>query len=83
MYPFLLEDVRESQRNYVFLDEFADSLPMISLALSSFTTAAIAVTSIFAGFLTVSTASLQCQGIFTRQSPFLVSEPTRNLFVSY
>ncbi|KAM7465314.1 hypothetical protein LguiB_012876 [Lonicera macranthoides] len=56
------------------------SVPVISLVLSSFATAAFAVTALAAGLLTVSTASLQSVGAFSRSSSSFTSNPGRNLF---
>nr|XP_027123098.1 uncharacterized protein LOC113739892 isoform X1 [Coffea arabica] len=56
------------------------SVSVVSLVLSSFITAAFAVTSLVSGFLTISTASLQSVGAFKRPTPLLTSEPTRSLF---
>ncbi|KAL3512805.1 hypothetical protein ACH5RR_025522 [Cinchona calisaya] len=56
------------------------SVPVVSLVLSSFAAAAFAVTSLAAGLLTVSTASLQSNGAFRRPSPSLTSDPGRNIF---
>ncbi|KAL2515681.1 hypothetical protein Fot_29652 [Forsythia ovata] len=56
------------------------SVPAVSFMLSSIATAAFAVTSLVAGFLTVSTASLLSIGAFSRPNSFLTSDPTRNLF---
>ncbi|CAJ1975117.1 unnamed protein product [Sphenostylis stenocarpa] len=55
------------------------SMPLISSVVSAFTTASFVLTSITAGFLTISTASLQSVGTFTRSSSFLVFDPARNL----
>lgn len=41
----------------------ADSVPLISSVISAFTTATFALTSIVAGLLTISTASLQSSDI--------------------
>ncbi|KAL2492641.1 hypothetical protein Adt_28269 [Abeliophyllum distichum] len=56
------------------------SVPAVSLMPSSIATAAFAVTSLVAGFLTVSTASLLSIGAFSRPNSFLTSDPTKNLF---
>ncbi|CAI9757436.1 unnamed protein product [Fraxinus pennsylvanica] len=56
------------------------SVPVVSSILSSIATAAFAVTSLVAGFLTVSTASQLSIGAFSRPNSFLTSDPTRNLF---
>uniref|UniRef100_A0A5B7CA54 Bacterial Ig-like domain-containing protein n=1 Tax=Davidia involucrata TaxID=16924 RepID=A0A5B7CA54_DAVIN len=55
------------------------SVPVMSLVLSTFATAAFVVTSLAAGLLTVSTASLQSVGAFSRP-PSLITDPARNLF---
>ncbi|KAL6177481.1 hypothetical protein ACLB2K_049007 [Fragaria x ananassa] len=55
------------------------TLPMISSLLSSFVTALFALTSITAGLLSISTASLQSLWTFRRASS-LASHPARNLF---
>lgn len=56
------------------------SLPMISTVFCIFVTALFVATSLVAGLLTVSTASLQAAGAYPRSSPSLTSNPTRNLF---
>ncbi|KAK2993223.1 hypothetical protein RJ640_005191, partial [Escallonia rubra] len=56
------------------------AVPVMSLVLSSFATAAFVVTASVAGLLTVSTASLLAVGAFSRRSSPLVSDPARNLF---
>ncbi|PIN20252.1 hypothetical protein CDL12_07057 [Handroanthus impetiginosus] len=56
------------------------SVPLESLVLSSFATAAFAVTALIAGLLTVSTTSLLSVGAFSRPSSILCSDPARNLF---
>ncbi|XP_047316838.1 uncharacterized protein LOC124920397 isoform X2 [Impatiens glandulifera] len=56
------------------------SVPLISRIVSTIVTALFAITSLVAGILTVSTASLQLAGIFGRSSSSLTSEPTRSLF---
>ncbi|KAI8016865.1 hypothetical protein LOK49_LG04G02093 [Camellia lanceoleosa] len=56
------------------------SVPVISLVVSTFATASFAVTALVAGLLTLSTASLQSIGAFSRPSPGLTSDPARNLF---
>lgn len=61
----------------------ADSVPLVSSVISAFATATFALTSIAAGFLTISTASLQSVDTFTRPSSFLIVDPARNLFVRY
>ncbi|THG18722.1 hypothetical protein TEA_012425 [Camellia sinensis var. sinensis] len=45
------------------------SVPVISLVVSTFATASFAVTALVAGLLTLSTASLQSIGVFSRPSP--------------
>ncbi|KAK9926859.1 hypothetical protein M0R45_024068 [Rubus argutus] len=55
------------------------SVPMISSLISSFATALFALTSITAGLLSISTASLQSLWTFRKTSP-LASHPARNLF---
>nr|GMC69900.1 uncharacterized protein LOC109177202 isoform X1 [Ipomoea batatas] len=56
------------------------SVPMISRVLSIFSTTAFAVTAFVAGLLTISTASLQSIGAFSRPTSLLTSEPTRSVF---
>ncbi|XP_031105543.1 uncharacterized protein LOC116010330 isoform X1 [Ipomoea triloba] len=56
------------------------SVPMISRVLSIFATTAFAVTAFVAGLLTISTASLQSIGAFSRPTSLLTSEPTRSVF---
>ncbi|KAJ1418288.1 putative transmembrane protein [Sesbania bispinosa] len=56
------------------------SVPLISSVISAFATATFALTSIVAGLLTISTASLQSVGTFMRSSSFLTVDPARNLF---
>ncbi|KAK2442902.1 hypothetical protein P8452_21317 [Trifolium repens] len=56
------------------------SVPLSSCVISAFTTATFALTSIAAGLLTISTASLQSVDTFTRSSSFLIVDPVRNLF---
>ncbi|KAG8378846.1 hypothetical protein BUALT_Bualt07G0027200 [Buddleja alternifolia] len=56
------------------------SVPVESLVISLFATAAFAVTALIAGFLTVSTTSLISSGAFSRPSAILCSHPARNLF---
>jgi len=58
-------------------------MPLISSVVSAFATASFVLTSIAAGFLTISTASLQSVGTFTRSSSFLVFDPARNLLVRH
>jgi hypothetical protein len=58
-------------------------VPMISSVISVFATACFLATSLAAGLLTLSTASLLSAGAFSRPSPLLTAEPTRNLFVWY
>lgn len=61
--------------------KYADSIPTISTVVSTFTIASFAATSLAAGLLTVSTASLQSEGVFLRSSSSLTYNPTRNIFV--
>ena len=61
----------------------ADSVPMISSVISAFATASFVLTSLAAGLLTISAASLQSVGTFMRSSSFLIVDPARNLFVRY
>ncbi|KAK4394718.1 hypothetical protein Sango_1626100 [Sesamum angolense] len=56
------------------------SVPVESLVISYFATAAFAATALVAGFLTVSTTSLLSAGAFSRPSSILCSDPARNLF---
>ncbi|XP_034673186.1 uncharacterized protein LOC117904606 isoform X2 [Vitis riparia] len=56
------------------------SVPITSCVISTFTTASFVATSLAAGWLTVSTASLQSVGAFLRPRSYLVSDPARNLF---
>ncbi|XP_010426289.1 PREDICTED: uncharacterized protein LOC104711297 isoform X2 [Camelina sativa] len=56
------------------------SLPMLSSVVSWVSTYIFVVTSFIAGFLTLSTTSLYSLGAFPRPSPYLISDPTRNLF---
>ncbi|KAJ6411788.1 hypothetical protein OIU84_008379 [Salix udensis] len=56
------------------------SVPTISSVISAFATACFLATSLVAGLLTLSTASLLSAGAFSRPSPLLTAEPTRNLF---
>ncbi|KAF5175266.1 transmembrane protein [Thalictrum thalictroides] len=55
------------------------TVPIISLVLSTFATAAFTVTSLAAGLLTMSTSSLQSHGVLSRPS-YSTSDPARNLF---
>ncbi|PKA64593.1 hypothetical protein AXF42_Ash007339 [Apostasia shenzhenica] len=55
------------------------SVPVISSIVSTIATAAFALTSMMALFLTVSTASLLSTGVFARTMTYLISEPTKNL----
>ncbi|CAI0398578.1 unnamed protein product [Linum tenue] len=57
-----------------------DSVPRISCIVSTFAAACFIATCLVAGLLTLSTASLQAIGAFSRPSPLLTSEPTRSLF---
>ncbi|KAJ6294086.1 hypothetical protein OIU76_022213 [Salix suchowensis] len=54
--------------------------PTISSVISAFATACFLATSLVAGLLTLSTASLLSAGAFSGPSPLLTAEPTRNLF---
>ncbi|MCH83742.1 hypothetical protein A2U01_0004568, partial [Trifolium medium] len=56
------------------------SVPLSSCVISAFATATFALTSIAAGLLTISTASLQSVDTFARSSSFLIVDPVRNLF---
>ncbi|CAK7328872.1 unnamed protein product [Dovyalis caffra] len=56
------------------------SVPMISYVITAFTTACFLATSLVAGLLTLSTTSLLSARAFSRPSPLLTVEPTRNLF---
>lgn len=56
------------------------SMPIISTVFCIFATAAFATTALIAGFLTLSTATLQSVGAYSRPSSFLTSDPARNLF---
>ncbi|CAI0398581.1 unnamed protein product, partial [Linum tenue] len=56
------------------------SVPRISCIVSTFAAACFIATCLVAGLLTLSTASLQAIGAFSRPSPLLTSEPTRSLF---
>ncbi|RDX70074.1 hypothetical protein CR513_50717, partial [Mucuna pruriens] len=71
--------VRHCKIFYSFAYLFFDSMPLISSVVSAFATASFVLTSIAAGFLTISTASLQSVGTFMRSSSFLVMDPARNL----
>ncbi|XP_042417952.1 uncharacterized protein LOC122006490 [Zingiber officinale] len=55
------------------------SMPTISSLVSIVATIAVALTSMFASLLTVSTSSLISSGAISRQKSYLVSEPSRNL----
>ncbi|KAL4274505.1 uncharacterized protein LOC107622163 [Arachis ipaensis] len=55
------------------------TMPVISSVVSAFTTASFIATALVAGLLTISTASLQSVGTFTKSS-FLIVDPARNLF---
>ncbi|KAG6490499.1 hypothetical protein ZIOFF_051797 [Zingiber officinale] len=57
------------------------SMPTISSLVSIVATIAVALTSMFASLLTVSTSSLISSGAISRQKSYLVSEPSRNLMV--
>ncbi|XP_031287788.1 uncharacterized protein LOC116146511 isoform X2 [Pistacia vera] len=56
------------------------SVPLISFVISAFVTATFLATSLVAGLLTVSTASLLSAGALSRPSFLLLSDPARNLF---
>lgn len=56
------------------------SVPLISSVISIFVTAASILTSLAAGVLTVSTASLQSIGAFSSQTYSLTADPARSLF---
>ncbi|KAL8465483.1 hypothetical protein ACS0TY_034837 [Phlomoides rotata] len=56
------------------------SVPVESLVLSSFATAAFGLTALVAGFLTVSTTSLLSAGAFSKPNSILCSDPSRILF---
>ncbi|KAK2663734.1 hypothetical protein Ddye_002308 [Dipteronia dyeriana] len=56
------------------------SIPVISCLISAFVTAVFWATSVAAGLLTVSTASLLSAQAFSRPSSSLISDPARNLF---
>ncbi|XVE54977.1 hypothetical protein DITRI_Ditri03aG0124600 [Diplodiscus trichospermus] len=58
------------------------SLPVVSCVISFFATAAFLLTCFSAGLLTISTASLQSVGAFSRLSSSLSSDPARILFRS-
>ncbi|RWW01797.1 hypothetical protein BHE74_00021992, partial [Ensete ventricosum] len=58
------------------------STPTISSLVSIVATVALAMTSVVAALLTVSTSSLLSSGAISRQKSHLVSEPSRNLVVS-
>ncbi|KAK6249525.1 hypothetical protein SCA6_003530 [Theobroma cacao] len=58
------------------------SIPIISSVISIFATAAFLLTCFAAGLLTMSTASLQSVGAFSRPSLSLSSDPARILFRS-
>ncbi|XP_038709363.1 uncharacterized protein LOC120004167 isoform X2 [Tripterygium wilfordii] len=58
------------------------SVPIISSIISTFATVSFVATSFTAGLLTVSTASLQSVGAFSRSSRRLTSDPARILFRS-
>ena len=61
---------------------YTDSVPIISIVISTFATASFVATSVAAGLLTASTASLSSIGTFS--PPFSsVSDPASNLFVWY
>ncbi|CAN8278206.1 unnamed protein product [Cochlearia groenlandica] len=56
------------------------SVPVMSSVISWLSTYIFLVTSSVAGLLTLSTTSLYSLGAFPRPSPYLISDPTRNLF---
>ncbi|TMX04693.1 hypothetical protein EJD97_005775 [Solanum chilense] len=56
------------------------TVPVTSEVLSILATSAFVVTSFAAGLLTVSTASLQSVGAYSRPSSLMTSDPARNLF---
>ncbi|KFK34118.1 hypothetical protein AALP_AA5G103800 [Arabis alpina] len=56
------------------------SVPVISSVISWVSMYIFLVTSFVAGLLTLSTTSLYSLGAFPRPSPYLISDPTRNLF---
>ncbi|KAG6747072.1 hypothetical protein POTOM_049450 [Populus tomentosa] len=56
------------------------SVPTISSVISAFATACFLATSLAAGLLTLSTASLLSAAAFSRPSCLLTAEPTRNIF---
>ncbi|KAK6920679.1 hypothetical protein RJ641_014357 [Dillenia turbinata] len=56
------------------------SIPMISSLFYTFVAAAFGLTTLGAGVLTISTASLQSADAFPVQSAILTSEPSQNLF---
>ncbi|XWS60752.1 hypothetical protein CRYUN_Cryun07bG0062900 [Craigia yunnanensis] len=58
------------------------TIPVISSVISAFATAAFLLTCFTAGLLTMSTASLQSVGAFSRPSSSLSSDPARVLFRS-
>ncbi|XP_022737519.1 uncharacterized protein LOC111290468 [Durio zibethinus] len=58
------------------------TIPLISSVISVFATAAFLLTCFTAGLLTMSTASLQSVGAFSRPSSSLSSDPARILFRS-
>lgn len=66
------------QSNILLLKHY--TVPTISEVLSIFATAAFVVTCFAAGLLTVSTASLQSVGAYSRPSSLMTSDPARNLF---
>ncbi|KAM3381109.1 putative protein isoform X1 [Capsicum galapagoense] len=69
---------RNLQSNLLRLRHY--TVPAISEVLSIFATAAFVVTAFAAGLLTVSTASLQSVGAYSRPSSLMTSDPARNLF---
>ncbi|OIV98204.1 hypothetical protein TanjilG_28717 [Lupinus angustifolius] len=56
------------------------SIPLVAAVISAFAAACFVLTSLAAGFLTISTASLQSFDTFMRSSSFLIVDPARSLF---
>ncbi|KAI4336176.1 hypothetical protein L6164_014735 [Bauhinia variegata] len=56
------------------------SMPLISSLISGFASASFVLTSLAAGLLTISTASLQSIGALTRSLSILTVNPAKNLF---
>lgn len=67
--------------SYKCLYLIADSVSVMSSVISWISTYIFLVTCFVAGLLTLSTTSLYSLGAFPRPSPYLISDPTRNLFV--